>query len=262
MPALSGTVGEVTPDWSIVARRVSDEATDDWNDQVAVDRLTSKGVTFVRGNGAISGPGRVDVDGTSYVARRAIVVNTGTTPAIPPIDGLTDVAYWTNHELIEAKALPASVVVLGGGAIGCELSQVMARFGVAVTVVEAAPRLVAVEEPEAGDTLKEVFEAGGITVHVGVGADRVEVDGDGVAVTLADGRVVRAERLVVATGRRADPSAVGAPHRGGGPRRSPGARRRPLPRDRRNRRHLGHRRHHRQGRLHPRLDVPGRHRRA
>ncbi|MDN5767620.1 MAG: NAD(P)/FAD-dependent oxidoreductase [Humibacillus sp.] len=209
VPALSGTVGDVTPDWSIVARRVRDEATDDWNDQVAVDRLTGKGVTFVRGTGKISGPGQVDIDGTAYVARRAIVVNTGTAPAIPPIDGLSSVPYWTNHELIEAKELPASVVLLGGGAIGCELSQVMARFGVDVTVVEAAPRLVAVEEPEAGDILKEVFEAGGLTVHVGVGADRVEPDGDGVAVTLADGTVVRADQLVVATGRRADPAAVG-----------------------------------------------------
>lgn len=207
--ALSGAVGDVTPDWSIVARRVRDEATDDWNDQVAVDRLTGKGVTFVRGTGTISGPGRVDIDGTAYVARRAIVVNTGTAPAIPPIDGLSSVPYWTNHELIEAKELPASVVLLGGGAIGCELSQVMARFGVDVTVVEAAPRLIAVEEPEAGETLKGVFEAGGMTVQVGVGADRVEAHGDGVAVTLADGTVVRADRLVVATGRRADPAAVG-----------------------------------------------------
>ena len=241
VPALSGTVKEVVPDWSIVAARVRDEATDDWNDQVAVDRLVAKGATFVRGTGTISGPGRVDVDGTAYVARRAIVVNSGTTPAIPPIDGLSDVPYWTNHELVEAKTLPASVVLLGGGAIGCELSQVMARFGVDVTVVEAAPRLVAVEEPEAGDTLKGVFEAGGMTVHVGVGADRVEADGDGVAVTLADGTVVRAERLVVATGRRADPARSGARHRRGGQGRAAGPRRRPLPRDRGHRRHLGDR---------------------
>ncbi|MEP7332580.1 MAG: NAD(P)/FAD-dependent oxidoreductase [Terracoccus sp.] len=207
--SLSGTVSEVVPDWSIVARRVREEATDDWNDEVAVDRLVGKGVTFVRGTGKISGPGRVDVDGVAYVARRAIVVNTGTAPSIPPVDGLSSVPYWTNHELIEAKELPGSVVLLGGGAIGSELSQVMARFGVDVTVVEAAQGLIAVEEPEAGDILKGVFEADGITVHVGVGAEHVEADGDGVAVTLADGTVVRAERLVVATGRRADPAAVG-----------------------------------------------------
>lgn len=206
---LSGSVGEVVPDWSIVARRVRAEATDDWNDQVAVDRLVGKGATFVRGTGKISGPGRVDIDGTAYLARRGIVVNTGTAPAIPPVDGLSSVPYWTNHELVEATELPGSVVLLGGGAIGSELTQVLARFGVDVTVVEAADRLIAVEEPEAGDTLKRVFEAEGITVHVGVGAEHVEADGDGVALTLADGTVVRAERLIVATGRRADPAAVG-----------------------------------------------------
>lgn len=209
VPALAGAVGEVVPDWSIVAKRVREQATDDWNDQVAVDRLTDKGVTFVRGTGKILGPGQVAVDGTTYAARRAIVVNTGTTPAIPPIEGLPEVAYWTNRELIEAKALPASVVLLGGGAIGCELAQVMARFGCEVTVIEAGPRLLGMEEPEAGDTLKDVFTVEGITVHVGVGAERVETDGDGVAVTLAGGAVVRAERLVVATGRRTDPTAVG-----------------------------------------------------
>lgn len=209
VPALAGSVAQVRPDWSLVARRVSDEATDGWNDQVAVDRLVGKGATFVRGTGMIVGPGRVEVDGTTYTARRGVVVNPGTVAAIPPVDGLADVPYWTNHELVEATVLPASVILLGGGAIGCELAQVLARFGVAVTVVEAAPRLLAMEEPEAGDTVKDVFEAEGITVHVGVGAERVTVDGEDVVVTLADGAVVRAERLVVATGRRADPAAVG-----------------------------------------------------
>lgn len=217
VPGLAGTVDAVTPDWSVVAQRVRDEATDDWDDTVAVERLEGKGVTFRRATGRITGPGKVEADGTTFTARRGIVVNTGTTPAVPPVDGLDTVPYWTNHELIEAKQLPASVVVLGGGAIGSELSQVMARFGTTVTVVEAAPRLVAAEEPESGDRLKEVFEAEGITVHVGVGADRVEKatldgsqgTGEGVKVTLADGTEVFAERVVVATGRRADPAAVG-----------------------------------------------------
>lgn len=209
VPELAGTVDAVEPDWSIVARRIRDEATDDWDDQVAVDRLTGKGVTFRRGTGRIVAPGRVVVGGETYAARRGIVVNSGTTPAVPPIPGLDGVPFWTNHELVEAKELPRSIVVLGGGAVGCELSQVMARFGVEVTVVEAAPRLLALEEPEAGAAVQGVFEDEGMTVHVGVGADSVEADGEGVAVTLANGSVVRAERIAVATGRRADPKGVG-----------------------------------------------------
>src|SRR6478735_9202205 len=146
---LAGSVGQVTPDWSVVAKRIREEATDSWDDQVAVDRLTGKGATFVRGTGRIAGPGRVDVDGTAYTATTGVVVNTGTTAAVPPIEGLRDTPYWTNHEVIETMELPASLVVLGGGAIGCELSQVMARFGVDVTIVEAADRILALEEPEA-----------------------------------------------------------------------------------------------------------------
>ncbi|KRF45766.1 pyridine nucleotide-disulfide oxidoreductase [Terrabacter sp. Soil811] len=206
---LAGSVGDVMPDWSVVATRIREEATDDWDDRVAVERLTGKGATFVRGTARIAGPGRVDVDGTAYTATTGIVVNTGTTAAIPPVDGLADTPYWTNHDIVEATELPGSIVVLGGGAIGCELSQVMARFGVDVTVVEAADRIVALEEPEASDHLESALEADGITVRVGVGAEKVTHDGSTFTVTLADGSTLAAEKLLVATGRRADPAAVG-----------------------------------------------------
>src|SRR6478736_2912235 len=139
---LAGSVGEVRPDWSVVAKRIREEATDSWNDQVAVDRLTKKGATVLHGTGRITGPGEVDVDGTAYAATKGIVVNPGTTPSVPPIEGLRDTPYWTNHEIIEADELPAALVVLGGGAIGCELSQAVSRFGTTVTVVEAADRLL------------------------------------------------------------------------------------------------------------------------
>src|SRR6478736_9484115 len=206
---LAGSVGDVRPDWSVVAKRIREEATDNWNDQVAVDRLTGKGATIVRGTGRIAGPGRVDVDGTAYTATKGIVVNTGTTPAVPPIEGLRDTPYWTNHEIIETTELPASLIVLGGGAIGCELSQVMARFGVDVTIVEAADRILALEEPEASAALQQALEADGITVRQGVGAEKVTHDGSTFTVTLADGSTLAAEKLLVATGRRADPAAVG-----------------------------------------------------
>jgi len=206
---LGGHVAQVVPDWGPVAARIRAEATDTWDDRVAVDRFTGKGGVFVRGSGEVISPIEVRVGDTRYAVRRAVVVATGTTPAIPPIPGLADVGYWTNRHVVEAKELPRSIIVLGGGAIGCELSQVMARFGVEVTLVEAAPRLLALEEPEAGAVLADVLRHEGVDVRTGVGAQQVRADGAGVAVSLADGSTVRAERLLVATGRRADPAAVG-----------------------------------------------------
>ena len=213
VPGMAGTA-EVTSDWSVVARRIRDEATDDWDDRVAVERLEGKGARFVRGRGRLLARDLVVVDGTDgtthrFRARRAVVIGTGTQPAVPPIDGLAGTPYWTNHEAIEAEALPASMIVLGGGAIGVELAQVMARFGVAVSVVEAAPRLVNLDEPEAGELLAEAFEREGITVVTGSSAQRVDHDG-AFHVTLSDGRVLDADGLLVAVGRRADLAAFGA----------------------------------------------------
>jgi pyruvate/2-oxoglutarate dehydrogenase complex dihydrolipoamide dehydrogenase (E3) component len=206
---LAGAAGDVRPDWSVVARRIRDEATDDWDDRVAVERFTSKGGTFVRGTGRIVGPGRVDIDGRPYAAELGIVVNAGSRAAIPPIDGLDAVPYWTNRGLIEAKELPSSLVVLGGGAIGCELGQAVARFGVDVTIIESGPRLLSASEPEASETLAGVFEREGIVVHTGVAAAGVSGGDHGVDLTLEDGTTVTAERILVATGRDTDPGAVG-----------------------------------------------------
>src|SRR2546429_311121 len=99
--------------------------------------------------GRLAGPGKVEVGDTVLEASRAVVMNPGTSPAIPPIPGLDGVQYWTNREAIEAEQLPGSLLVMGGGAIGAELAQAFARFGVRVTVVEAADRILALEEPEA-----------------------------------------------------------------------------------------------------------------
>jgi pyruvate/2-oxoglutarate dehydrogenase complex dihydrolipoamide dehydrogenase (E3) component len=208
---LAGTVDDVEPDWAPVARRIRDEATDDWNDQVAVDRLTGKGATFVRGHGRLVSRTEVEVDGTRYQARRGIVVATGSAAAVPPIDGLGDVDYWTNHQFVEAEVLPQSMLVLGGGAIGCELSQVAARFGVHVTVVEAAEGLLPQEEPASGEVVAEAMRADGVDVRVGVRAEQVEGDGPGGAarVRLSDGSTVETDRVLVATGRRVDVHAVG-----------------------------------------------------
>jgi pyruvate/2-oxoglutarate dehydrogenase complex dihydrolipoamide dehydrogenase (E3) component len=205
---MAGTA-TVEPDWAPVARRIREEATDTWNDQVAVDRLVGKGVTFLREPGTITGPGKVSAGGREFEAARGIIVATGTVPAIPPIDGLAGTPYWTNHEAIEADTLPASIIVLGGGAVGLELAQVFARFGVAVTVVEAADRVLAMEEPESGDLAREVLEKDGITFRIGVSAKAVDHAGGSFTVTLDDGDSVSAEKLLVATGRRVNGEGLG-----------------------------------------------------
>jgi pyruvate/2-oxoglutarate dehydrogenase complex dihydrolipoamide dehydrogenase (E3) component len=205
---MAGTA-TVEPDWAPVARRIREEATDTWNDQVAVDRLVGKGVTFLRESGTITGPGKVSAGGREFEAARGIIISTGTVPVIPPIDGLAGTPYWTNHEAIEADTLPASIIVLGGGAIGLELAQVFARFGSEVTVVEAADRLIAMEEPESGDLAREMLEKDGISFHTGVHAKAVDYADGSFTVTLDDGDSVTAKKLLVATGRRVDGDGLG-----------------------------------------------------
>jgi len=130
-------------------------------------------------------------------------------PSIPPIEGLADTPHWTNREAIEAEQLPDSIIVLGGGAVGAELAQVYARFGVTTTLVEATDRLLPQEEPRAGELLAEIFGTEGIDVHTGVRAGRVR-HADDFTVELDDGRHLTAERLLVATGRQVDLAAFGA----------------------------------------------------
>jgi pyruvate/2-oxoglutarate dehydrogenase complex dihydrolipoamide dehydrogenase (E3) component len=206
----------IDPDWAPVARRIRDEATDDWDDQVAADRFTGKGGILVRGHGRISGPGEVTVtlpgpDGGRQVlrARRGIVIAAGSAPAVPPIPGLAGTPYWTNHEAIEAERVPGSLVVLGGGAIGTELAQVFARFGSEVTVVEGMDRLLPMEEPEAGDLLAGVFGREGIGVHTGKHVNGVGHNGAGFTVTTDGGEKLTGDALLVATGRRTDLAALG-----------------------------------------------------
>jgi pyruvate/2-oxoglutarate dehydrogenase complex dihydrolipoamide dehydrogenase (E3) component len=211
IPGMAGTA-TVTADWAPVARRIRDEATDTWNDEVAVDRFVKKGGRFLRGSARLLGPRSVEVDGVVYEASRALVINTGTEPAIPPIDGLADTPYWTNREAIETEKVPESLAILGGGSVGLELAQVFARFGAQVTVVEALDRLLAIEEPEASALAAEAMGRDGVTTHLGASVRNVSHDLDaGFTVTLGAGaEPVPAQRLLVATGRRADLGSLGA----------------------------------------------------
>ena len=203
VPHLAGTA-TVDPDWAPVATRIRVEATDTWDDRVAVERFEEKGGRFVRGTGRLDGPGRVQVGDRTFEARRGVVLATGTRPAIPPLPGLDTVDFWTNHEAVETKELPTSLVVLGGGAVGLELGQVFARFGSKVTIVEQSEGLLPPEEPEAGKLIAGVFGREGIDVRTGVGARSVARTSEGVEVELDGGASVRAARLLVATGRRTD----------------------------------------------------------
>jgi pyruvate/2-oxoglutarate dehydrogenase complex dihydrolipoamide dehydrogenase (E3) component len=202
IPGLAGA-STVQPDWSPVAKRIRDEATDSWDDKVAVDRFTGKGGRFVRGRATIVGPGTVRVEDQEYVAARGLVIATGTVAVVPPVDGLAGTPYWTNREAVQAEDLPETLLVLGGGAIGLELSQVMARFGVQVTIIEGSDRLLATEEPESSQVAAEAVSRDGIRALTGVRAQRVSYENDRFHVTLSDGSSVTGDRLLVATGRAA-----------------------------------------------------------
>jgi pyruvate/2-oxoglutarate dehydrogenase complex dihydrolipoamide dehydrogenase (E3) component len=208
IPGMAGS-SVVEPDWTPVATRIADEATDSWNDQAAVDRLVASGAEFVRGHGRLVGERTVEVGADTFVARRGVVLNTGTAPGVPPIPGLADVPYWTNRDAVQLTALPASLIVVGGGAIGCELSQAFHRFGVSVTVVEVADRLLALEEPEASKVVSGAFARDGIQVLEGVSVDAIEYAEGRFAVRLADGSDVGADKLLVAAGRSPNLADIG-----------------------------------------------------
>ena len=213
VPGSAGTC-HVHTEWAPVARHVR-AATDDWDDKVAVDRLTARGARFLRGTGRLTGPREVTVlhsgGDTETVLRpsRAIVLAVGSRPVAPPVPGLAGTGYWTNRELIETPELPESLLVLGGGAVGLELGQALQRMGCAVTVLESQPRLLAREEPEAAELLTRVLTTEGVSVHTGTEAASVSWSGDWFTVTGRRGERLGAQRLLVAAGRRVELDRLG-----------------------------------------------------
>ncbi len=201
IPGMAGGV-EVRPDWAPVARRIRDEATDAWNDQVAVDRFESKGGRFVRGWAHLDGPSKVVVGDRTFEADRAVVLGVGAKAWIPPVPGLEATPLWTNRDAIETEEVPGSLAIIGGGPVGVELAQVFARFGSRVSVLETGPRLLGPEEPEGGSLLAEVFRHEGIDVRTGIHIGSVSHDGLRFTVHVDGGEPVVADRLLVAAGRR------------------------------------------------------------
>jgi pyruvate/2-oxoglutarate dehydrogenase complex dihydrolipoamide dehydrogenase (E3) component len=199
---------QISPEWAPVARRVR-VATADWNDEIAVERHEKRGETFIRGNARLVGPRTVEVDGRTFSARRGVVLATGTEPAVPPIEGLDSIDFWTNRDAIEAKDAPASIVIVGAGPIGLEFGQVFKRFGSDVAFIELFDHALAYDEPEIGVAVAHVLSDEGIELHTGVSAQRVRAKNGGVEIELSDGRQLAAERILVATGRKANLTGLG-----------------------------------------------------
>jgi pyruvate/2-oxoglutarate dehydrogenase complex dihydrolipoamide dehydrogenase (E3) component len=208
IPGMAGA-SVISPDWAPVARRIK-EATQGWTDTGAADRFTGLGGTLYRGHGALTGLATVRVGDTVLRARRGIVIGTGTAPWIPPLDGLAGTPYWTTRQAMEADQVPRSLIVLGGGPAGVEVAQVFARFGTGVTLIEAADRLLARDEPESSALITKIFRREGVTVHTGAPAKAISHDGRVFTVAVAGGPQVTGERLLVATGRQAGLASLGA----------------------------------------------------
>ena len=173
----------------------------DHDDAGKVARYRDRGATVFKDRARIAGPGRVEVGG-EVIEAGAIVVATGAEAAVPPIPGLPESGFWTNREATALTEIPESAVVVGGGAVGIELAQFLARFGARVTLVEGLDRLAAREAAEIGDALAGILRASGIDVRIGAQVAGVRVEGDRRVVTLADGAEVEGSVVIVATGRR------------------------------------------------------------
>jgi dihydrolipoamide dehydrogenase len=186
--------------WELaIARR--DEMAGHLDDAPAAARVAEEGVTVLRGRGRIAGPGSLYVDAVEHVFTD-LVVCTGSEQAPPAIDGLAEVPTWTSDEALTRPDLPRRLVVLGGGPVGCELAQVYAAFGSQVTIIDEAQRLLGAEAPFLGGMLADALRRMGTDLRLGVRPVRVRRTDYGIRLSLSDGGVLDADRILVATGRR------------------------------------------------------------
>jgi dihydrolipoamide dehydrogenase len=195
-----------------LARR--DEIVHGLDDSAQLPWLEERGIALVRGHGVLVGERRLRVGERLLSARRAIVLAPGTAAAVPPIPGLREACPWTNREATTTKAVPASLLVLGGGVVAVELAQAFASLGARVTVVEALDRLISREEQFASELVGEALREAGVEVVLGSEATAVRREGDTeaegpVTLTLKDGRELTAEQLLVAVGRKPHTDSLG-----------------------------------------------------
>jgi pyruvate/2-oxoglutarate dehydrogenase complex dihydrolipoamide dehydrogenase (E3) component len=182
-----------------------DGVTNNWDDSSQLDFLAEQRCELVRGDARVARQGVVEVGGEELRYDR-LVIATGSRPAVPPVEGLEDVGFWTNVEAASTHEVPESLAVLGGGPVGAELAQFFARVGSRVTVIEHGPRLLGKVHEEAGAIISDVFREEGIDVRIGIGVERAA---PGVELALSDGTNVEAERVLVATGRTPDTAGLG-----------------------------------------------------
>ena len=198
--------GELDPQ-AVLDRR--DEVIHDLDDSGQLPWLEERGIELFRGEGKLDGERRVRV-GDDVLTARVIVVATGSGPRVPPIDGLDSVRAWNNRDATTSKRIPQSMVVLGGGPVGCELAQAWSTLGTKVTLVEGGEHLLSREEPFAGEQVAAALrERHGIDVRSGVQAQRVHPSETGVTVELADGTTVEAAEILVAVGRKPRTEGIG-----------------------------------------------------
>jgi dihydrolipoamide dehydrogenase len=185
---------------AVLERR--DEIIHDLDDSAMEPWLEAHGITLVRGHARLEGERRLTVGDDTFLARKAVVVATGSGTSIPPIDGLREAKPWTNREVTTAKALPERLVILGGGVVGVEMAQAWSSLGSKVTLVEGADRLLPREEPFAGEQVRSSLHERGGDVQVGVQATAARASGGEVELELEAGGPVRGDELLVAVGRR------------------------------------------------------------
>jgi pyruvate/2-oxoglutarate dehydrogenase complex dihydrolipoamide dehydrogenase (E3) component len=174
----------------------------DYDDSGQVAWLEGEGIELIRGDGRIEGPGKVAVGDKTYTTTH-IVISTGSEPAIPPVPGLRGLdGIWTNREATGIKEVPKRVIVLGAGPVGVEMGQALTRLGSSVAIVEGADRVLSHEPAALGDALGQVLAAEGIELKLGRLASGVSREGDEYVVELEDAPALRADNLLVATGRR------------------------------------------------------------
>ncbi len=162
--------------------------------------IKSRGITVIEGEGRLTGPREVTVDGKAYAGKHVVLASGSYSKSLPGLD-IDGERVLTSEQALRLDRVPASVVVLGGGVIGCEFASVWKSFGAEVTIVEALPRLVAVEDEASSKALERAFRKRKIAFRTGTPFQSVKVTDDGVAVTVEGGDVIEAELLLVAVGR-------------------------------------------------------------
>ena len=173
-----------------------------YDDSGQASWASGAGIEVLRGEGRLDGPGRVRVGHETYTARH-VVLATGSEAVVPPVPGLQGLAgVWTNREATGLKEVPERLLVLGGGPVGLELGQALVRMGASVAIVEGAERLLAREPAALGEAIAGALADDGVELHLGRHAAAARREGDEFVLELADGRELRGDRMLVATGRR------------------------------------------------------------